>query len=258
MTHHLGLESTQAQVAIICGAPERVQRLSSLFTNAIKVTDKRGFVIYQVENHGKQILIVSTGIGGPSIAIAVEELIDLGIRAIIRVGTCGSLFSSIKPGHVVIPNGVVRDEGTSRQYLDLSFPAVPDPYLLGLFLKYAHSHPYPHRVGITHCKDAYYMEKPQYQVNVGLVQSHWQTLRNAGVLATEMEASTLFVLGSLRKVITGALFINVGKKDMPNEEQRALEWIVGLIKDCLQALLNRINTENNISPIRENISFLDN
>lgn len=258
MPHHIGLDSTTAKVAIICGAPERIPVLSNFFDHSKKLTDKRGFLIHEGYHNGECLLFVAAGIGGPTTAIAVEELIEIGIEVIIRVGTCGGLFPTVMPGDIVISSGAVRDEGTSRQYMDLSYPAIPNPYLLSYFINAAEASGHRHHVGITHCKDAYYMEKPQYQVDASQTKNRWLALRNANVLATEMEAAVLFTLGGLRRVITGALFINVGKEKEPEKEFRALETIVHMIKSSMDDMISLTTKGKRMQRQMDDVSFLDN
>jgi uridine phosphorylase len=213
MTEHLGDIRTTATAAIITGDPDRVPVLAeSLGPDVRSLSAHRGFVSVEVPdalNTGQAVLVVSTGIGGPATAIVTDELWHLGVTSIIRVGTCGSMQRHVRPGHLVIPSGIVRDEGTSRQYMPLEVPAIPDPHLLIGLVTAAREKGIPHHVGITHCKDAYSAERPFGMPMSAEWSSRWNALRALGVLATEMEAAALFAAATVRRIRAAAAFIPV-------------------------------------------------
>jgi len=209
MTHHLGDLKTEARTAIVTGDPDRVSALAAALGATGTPWARRGFVCVEAVRQGEPILVASTGIGGPSTAIVVEELWQLSISQIIRVGTCGSLQRRVRPGDIVVSCGSVRDDGTSLQYLPVSVPAVPDPVLLGAILVAARSAGVKHHVGLTHCKDAYYAERPDGLPLAEEWRAKWAMLRSIGVLATEMEASTLFAVATVRRFQAAALFVSV-------------------------------------------------
>jgi uridine phosphorylase len=208
---HLGLEANSAELAILTGDPQRAALIAESF-GARMVSDRRGFPCYLAPGWHRRLAIVGTGIGAPATAIVTEELITLGVRAIIRIGTCGGLQAEVKPDHLVVSTGCVRDEGTSRAYIDLAFPAVPDVQIAADLAASARANGAVVHLGVTHSKDAYYSEKLGAQLDPDQAARRWQTWRAAGVLATEMEASALFVIASLRGVAAGAIFVVVGKK----------------------------------------------
>jgi uridine phosphorylase len=162
--------------------------------------------------------MASHGIGGPGTAMLTEELIDSGIRCIVRVGTCGPLEEHLRPGMPVITSGIVRDDGTSQQYLPLNVPAVPDTDLLIELQRSIQERHLPFRVGMTHCKDAYYSEDPNRMLAPASWVERWAALRRLGVLVTENEAGTLFAIAALRRVQAAAVFV-VGGAD--NDRIRA-------------------------------------
>ncbi len=226
---HLGIAATSARCAILTGDPDRARQLAEFFGGGHVITTRRGFAISACTVDTTDFLVVASGIGGPSTAIAIEELAQLGIQSLIRIGTCGALQSTIRPLQVVVSTGSVRDEGTTRQYVNISFPAVPDFELtLGLRAALEALGVRAH-FGITHSKDAYYAEKPSKQLLPDVAAQRWRWLRLAGVLATEMEAATLFVLGSLRSLRTAALFVSVGPSTRPEE-------VTGLILSVAPAI----------------------
>ena len=239
MPDHLGIETTDSHVAILTGNPDRAPLIAARFENHELLTDRRGYLCYQAIFHNRPLLVVSTGIGAPSTAIVVEELIDLGVTTLIRLGTCGALQPEVHVGDLVISTACIREEGTSRQYVDVAFPAIPDHMLLHELVESARQTQTMCHVGITHCKDAYYSERPDKQLVPEYVQQRWQVWRNAGVLATEMESSALFVLGQLRHIRTSALFVNVGKNTDQILFENSLNAAVLIIQHTLQRLIDK-------------------
>lgn len=239
MPDHLGITSTSSRIAIITGNPDRVPTISGYFERHRELSAMRGFICYEAYLDTTPLLVVAAGVGAPSTAIVVEELIDLGVTAIIRIGTCGALQSTIEVGDLVIPTGCVREEGTTLQYVDATFPAIPDQIVLNELIAEASREETRYHVGITHCKDAYYLEWPGKQVNPKRTGQQWELWRKIGVLATEMETSTLFVLGSLRGIRTGALFINVGKITDPNLFSISLASAVRITQRVVATLVEK-------------------
>src|SRR4051812_42713994 len=127
---HLGLSAGQAALALVTGDPHRASGFARSL-GAEPIADRRGFACYLARGR-HPLLLVATGIGGPAMAIVAEELVILGVRAIVRLGTCGALQPHVEPDHLVVSSGCVRDEGTTRAYVDPAFPAVADPHLTTL------------------------------------------------------------------------------------------------------------------------------
>lgn len=205
--HHLGEMHSDATTAILTGDPDRVPLLADHLGRVTGEWAQRGYMCAETETGGGPLLVCSTGIGGPSTAIAIEELAQLGVTRFVRVGTCGSIQRHINAGHLVVSTGSVRDEGTSHQYLPAEYPAVPDFALLRAVVKAAEDDGFTHFVGRTHCKDAYYAEKPDGFPLAEHWRARWAGLRSSGVLATEMEAATLFAVATVRSLQAAALFV---------------------------------------------------
>ena len=255
-TDHLGIQSTDAKCAIITGDPHRVSIISSMFDTPHKISDKRGFMCYMAYHNGVPILVVGVGIGAPSTAIAVEELIELGIGLIVRIGTCGALQANIAAGDLVIPTGCVREDGTTVQYVERAFPAVPDHIVIERLTSAANTRGIPVHVGITHCKDAYYLEYAGKQLDPDKTGSQWERWRRAGVLVTEMETSALFVLASLRRIRAGAIFVNIGKATPPDAFNRSLENAVLIAGDVISTLACNESVANMPGEISASMSYL--
>lgn len=231
MTHHLGDIRTRATSAIVTGDPDRVAMLSDVLGGARATWRNRGFVCVQLLD--ERLMLCSTGIGGPATAIVVEELAQLGVTSIVRVGTCGSLQPSVRPGHLVISAASVRDDGTSAAYLPAAFPAVPAPGLLQRLTLRAGELSRPHHVGVTHCKDAYYAESPDGLPLESLWRERWAALRKLGVLATEMEAAALYAVGQVRGLRTGAIFVPVDDTLSAAQRREALSEAAGVAAHAL-------------------------
>jgi uridine phosphorylase len=209
MPHHLGDVRSDASIAIITGDPDRVPRLAAAVGHEAGRWERRGFLGIEVNAEQAPVLICSTGIGGPSTAIVVEELAELGVGTVVRVGTCGSLQRHVVAGDLVLSSGSVRDDGASAHYLPLAFPAVPDFALLAAVDAAAREGGYCCHMGITHCKDAYYSEDPARMPMPERWRDRWAMLRAAGVLATEMEAAALFVVAAVRGIRAAAVVMAV-------------------------------------------------
>lgn len=205
---HLGLSEPDADCAILTGDPARAAALAERL-GAPLLTDRRGFACYLIRRP-RPVLLVATGIGGPAMAIAAEELIGLGVRALVRLGSCGAVDAAVEPGDLVVASGCVRDDGTSRAYLDPAFPAVAHPDLAARLAAAAGQGDAPVHLGLTHCKDAYYAEKAGALPDERAAGQRWRTLKAAGVLATEMEAAALFTVAQLRGVAAAGIFCAVG------------------------------------------------
>ena len=181
------------------GDPGRVPLIAAQFDEAWKVAENREYVVYTGTVDGIKVTACSTGIGGPSTAIAVEELAAIGADTFIRVGKSGGLQPYLPPGSLVIASGAVRDEGTSRYYMPLEYPAVAGLDVVNALVAACRELGMPHRVGIIQSKDAFYTEiRPEtFPMAEELVQ-RWKTYQRAGVLASEMEAGTLFTVAGCR------------------------------------------------------------
>lgn len=209
MPRFVGPLSSTAEHAILTGDPERVPALAKELGSITNTWSFRGYECVEVDVDGRLMLICSTGIGSPSTAIVTEELARLGVRTLVRIGSCGTLQPQVEPGDIVISSGCVRDEGTSGQYLPPEFPAAPHSSILARLMHQAERSGLRHHVGITHCKDAFYAEYPSGFPLEEQWRSRWKALRTAGVLATEMEASALFAVAQVRGLKAGALFVVV-------------------------------------------------
>lgn len=197
-------EEEAAKYAILPGDPKRVDRIAKFLDDVKKITFNREYKSISGYYKGVKVLAMSTGMGGPSTAIGVEELANIGVEAMIRIGSCGALRSGIKLGDLVIVNGAVRDDGASNAYIDKAFPAIPDTELLMDVIQAAKAMEYPYHVGIGRSHDCLYGDPKEN------LDTYWGS---KGVISSDMETSTLFVVGSLRGVKTASILNNVVEAD---------------------------------------------
>jgi len=209
--YHIHMEKGDVgKYVLLPGDPGRVPQIAEFFDSARKVAENREYVTYTGEVDGIPISATSTGIGCPSAAICVEELARIGAEVFIRVGTAGSLQERVGLGDLVVTTGSIRDEGTTRQYIPLSYPAVSDLGVTSALAQAAEKLGLPHHLGITHCKDAFYAEfTKDHPMSEDWIK-RWTIWRRAGVLATSMESAAIFVLSSLKGLRAGEVLAVVG------------------------------------------------
>ncbi len=259
MPDHLGVDTLNSSVAIITGDPNRVEYLASALDKKTLLNTKRGFICYEVVSSGITVNLIATGIGSPSTAIVAEELIDLGVNTIIRIGTCGFLQNYVKIGSIVVSTGSVRAEGTSVQYIDMAYPAIPDlflTYALIANIKKIVSTNIHH--GITHGKDSYYSEKILKSLNETETKNKWLVWKKANVLATEMEAASLFVVGSIRGISTAAVFVPVGSRTTAEDTQTTFKQIMEAVFLIIQENKSINSEPSKVSSRQHSPSFLGN
>ncbi len=217
---------------LLPGDPGRVRLIAAALDGARPVANNREYNTYTGTLAGVNVSVTSTGIGSPSTAIAVEELAAIGADTFIRVGTSGPMQPFIQPGDLIITSGAVRDEYTSQQYLPLRYPAVADHEVTLALRAAARARGVRHHVGLSHSKDSFYgQHEPQRMPVSGELQSRWNAWVQAGVLCSEMEASTLFVVARLLGRRAGGLMIAGGtSQDLDNLVQTAVAAIGKLIE----------------------------
>jgi len=209
-----------AKYVLIPGDPQRVEVIASFLDESWKVADYRGFVTYTGRKKGVGISVCSTGIGCPSAAIAVEELVKIGAETFIRVGTTGALQKYVHMGDIVIASSAVREDGTSRIYAPLEFPAVADFNVCTALLQAAMIHRKKPHFGTILSTDAFYGNHESLK--------RWNKF---GVLAVEMESSAIFTIAALKRLKAGSILavdgnplLGVGKGEFePGEHTGELD-----------------------------------
>lgn len=205
---HIMLEQGEAgKYCILPGDPGRVEKIAAHLENSKKIASNREFVTYTGTLEGEPVSVVSTGIGGPSASIALEELVAIGAHTFIRVGTCGGIQLDVEADDIVIPTGAVRMEGTSREYAPLEFPAVPDFTVLCALTQSAQRLGKRWKTGVVQAKDSFYgQHSPERSPMAHILLEKWEMWKRLGVLASEMEGAALMVTAAARHVRFGAVY----------------------------------------------------
>ena len=224
---HLGLKKSDLQgatVAIVPGDPNRVEKIARLMDNPVHLASLREFTSWCGELDGKAVIVCSTGIGGPSTSIAVEELAQLGIRTFLRIGTTGAIQENINVGDVLVTTGAVRLDGASQHFAPLEFPAVADFTCTNALYAAATEAGATVHVGITASSDTFYPGQERYDTYTGRVMRHfrgsmkeWQDM---GVMNYEMESATLLTMCAsqgLRAGMVAGVIVNRTQQEIPNE-----------------------------------------
>lgn len=215
------------EYVILPGDPGRCEKIASCFDNPEFVASNREFVTYTGFLEGVKISVTSTGIGGPSAAIAMEELANIGAKKFIRAGTCGGISLNVKAGDIVIASSAVRQDGTSYEYAPAGYPASADfGITLALYeaAKKLNLQPNTH-VGVVQAKDSFYGQHcPEGMPVSDELISKWKAYKQLGVLASEMESAALFTVAASRSLKCGAVFSVVWNQ----EREKA-----GLDNDCV-------------------------
>ena len=215
MQYHLQIHDGEVgKYVILPGDPKRCEKIARFLSDPVLAADSREFVTYNGYLEGTKVSVTSTGIGGPSAAIAMEELVKAGAHTFIRVGTCGGMDPAVKSGDLVIATGAVRAEGTSREYAPVEFPAVADPDVVCALRKAAVALSLPCHVGVVQCKDSFYgQHEPELMPVSCELEQKWNAWLRLGCKASEMESAALFVVASYLKVRCGSVFLTVANQE---------------------------------------------
>ena len=200
--YHIGLGlEIDSEVVLLPGDPGRVEKIAAQLDQPRFLGQHREYLSWRGQIEGRNVLVMSTGMGGPSTAIGVEELIKLGVKTFIRIGTCGGMDLSVQGGDVVIAQAAIRMEGTSHEYLPPEFPAVADHGLSSALAAAAERLGYRHHIGVVHCKDSFYgQHSPETMPVAEHLLSRWQAWLRAHTLASEMESAALYAVAQTRGV----------------------------------------------------------
>ena len=213
--YHVGLgPGDVGRYVLLPGDPKRCAKIAKYFDNPRLVADSREFVTYTGTLNGVPVSVTSTGIGGPSASIALEELTNCGADTFIRVGTCGGMQEDVCGGDVVIATGAIRMEGTSREYAPIEYPAVPDFGVTNALVDAARDVGVTYHTGVVECKDSFYgQHQPEkHPVSYELLNK-WEAWLRMGCIASEMESAALFIAGAYRRVRVGSLFLVVANQE---------------------------------------------
>ena len=203
---------------IMPGDPKRCKKIAEHFENPVLVADNREYTTYTGTIDGVKVSVTSTGFGGPSAAIAIEELSKCGAHTFLRVGTCGGMQEDVLGGDIVVASGAIRMEGTSREYAPIEYPAVADLEVANALVAAAKELGFTYHTGVVQCKDAFYGQHEPEMMPAGYeLINKWEAWKKLGCLASEMETAALYIVAAKLHVRVGACFLV-----MANQEREKL------------------------------------
>lgn len=213
--YHIGVGKGEVgKYVILPGDPKRCEKIAAYFDDPHFVADSREFTTYTGTLLGEKVSVTSTGIGGPSASIAMNELVRCGADTFIRVGTCGGMQLDVKGGDLVIATGAIRMEGTSREFAPIEFPAVADFDVTTALTKSAKALALPYHTGVVQCKDSFYGQHEPEKMPVSYeLENKWKAWLALGCLASEMESAALFVEASYLHVRCGSCFLVIANQE---------------------------------------------
>ena len=228
---------------LLPGDPGRCEIIAAHFDNPVKIQSNREYTTYTGTLLGEKVSVCSTGIGGPSAVIAMEELTKIGADTFVRVGTCGGIKLDVKAGDVVIATGAIRHEGTSREYAPIEFPAVADYEVLTALVDAAKDLGHVWHAGVVQCKDSFYGQHDPGRMPVSYeLQAKWEAWKRLGVLASEMESAALFCCASALGVRCGSAFHVIWNQerdaaDLPQDESHDVSSAVRVGVEAIKRLI---------------------
>ena len=236
-------EDMIGRYVIMPGDPKRCKAIAAYLDDAELVADSREFVTYTGYLDGEKVSVTSTGIGGPSAAIALEELVHAGAHTFIRVGTCGGMQTDIVGGDIVVATGSVRMEGTSKEYAPIEYPAVADIDVVNGLISAAKDMNIPVHAGVVQSKDSFYgQHSPQIMPVSYELSNKWEAWKRMGGKASEMESAALFIVGAFLRVRVGACFLVVANQEraaagLPNPEVHDTDRAIQVAVDAVKRLI---------------------
>lgn len=230
---HLGLSKADlkgATLAIVPGDPKRSERIASQLDNPKCLAQTREFHVYLGDIKGQSIVICSTGIGGPSTSIAIEELAQLGVNTFLRIGTTGAIQPHINEGDILVSTASVRLDGASQHFAPLAYPAVSDFHCTAAMVEACEHIGVTYHTGITASSDTFYPGQERYDTFSGYVPKafqgsceEWQKLN---VMNYEMESATLFTMCAalgLKAACVAGVLVNRTRQEIPNVDHQMVE-----------------------------------
>ena len=228
---------------ILPGDPKRCQKIAEHFDDPVFVADNREYVTYTGYLDGEKVSVTSTGIGGPSASIAMEELVKCGAHTFVRVGTCGGMDLDVMGGDVVVATGAIRAEGTSKEYAPIEFPAVADIEVANALIQAAQNQGRRYHAGVVQCKDSFYGQHNPETMPVGEELLYkWDAWVKLGCKASEMESAALFIVASYLKVRFGSCFLAMANQEpakagLPNPVVHDTETAIQVGVEALRILI---------------------
>ncbi len=228
---------------IMPGDPKRCALIAQYLDDAKLVADSREFVTYTGYLDGEKVSVTSTGIGGPSAAIALQELAHCGAHTFVRIGTCGGMQTDVIGGDVVVATGAVRMEGTSKEYAPIEYPAIADLDVVNALVTVAKDMNISVHTGVVQSKDSFYGQHSPLSMPVGYeLENKWEAWKRMGCKASEMESAALFIVGSYLRVRVGACFLVVANQEreaqgLENPEVHDTDMAIRVAVEAIRMLI---------------------
>ena len=240
--YHIGLHPEQgAGYVLLTGDPGRVESIARRLDSPEPVACNREYTSWAGNLAGRRMLVISHGIGGPSTAICVEELVKCGAHTLVRVGTCGGMAHKVVGGDLVVASAAIRQEGTSREYLPIEFPAVADFSVVSALHEAAQALGFPYHTGVIQSKDSFYGEiRPAQMPIADELTAKWKAWKAAGALTSEMETAALMIVAQVLHVRCGAVLNvlwNADNDDAPAIPPDATERGVKAAVEAIRVLI---------------------
>ena len=242
--YHIGVGPEDiGKYVILPGDPARCPLIAEFFDDAKLVCTNREYTTYTGYLDGEKVSVMSTGMGGPSIAICLEELKRCGVHTGIRVGTCGGMHLDVCGGDIVIANGAIRMEGTTREFAPIEYPAVPHPQVLGTMVWTAEDMEMKYHVGVVHCKDSFYgQHQPELMPVASELQYKWEAWLKMGCLGSEMESAALFIVGDFLNMRVGTCLLALAnqereKRGLSNVQEHDIRPTIELAVETMRNLI---------------------
>lgn len=258
--YHIGVSEDQVgKYVILTGDPARVREIAMYLKDSSPAGKNREYESYTGYLEGEKVTVISTGIGGPSMAIALEELVRLHAHTFLRIGTSGGMELSVQGGDLCIASGAIRAEGTSRQYAPVEFPAVPHFEVLEKQIRAARQLKLSYHVGVVHSKDSFYgQHEPEKSPVKKQLIDQWEAYYALGTICSEMESSTLFIVGQALHVRTGAMFMALAnqereKRGLENVQNHDLDPMYRCAIETIRDLIQEDKKEQTINGLSEEI-----
>ena len=249
--YHIKVSPGQVgRYVILPGDPGRCQAIADYLDDAKLVSSNREYVTYTGTLCGEKVSVTSTGIGGPSAAIALEELVHCGADTFIRVGTSGGMQPEVLVGDLVVATGAVRMDGTGREYAPVEYPAVAHYDVVEALKHAGEALGRTVHIGVVQCKDSFYgQHEPENMPISRELEADWEAWKRCGALTSEMESATLFIVGGVRRVRVGTVLLVIGnqtRREMGLEDiqchdtTRAIETAI----EAMKLLITRDKKKN--------------
>ena len=246
--HIQGGPGDVGKYVLLPGDPKRCEKIAAYLEDAKQVADSREFVTYTGYLDGEKASVTSTGIGGPSASIAMEELWRCGADTFVRIGTCGGMQTEILGGDLIIATGAIRMEGTSKEYAPIEYPAVADIDIVNALRASAGKLGFRSHTGVVQCKDAFYgQHEPEVKPVSYELLNKWEAWIRCGALASEMESAAMFIVGSCLRVRVGSVLLVVANQErarqgLSNDQVHDTD---GAIRTAVEAVRELIRQDKN-------------